>query len=109
YAWSKAVDDSVADMVHDVPPFPGVRESLQKMQEKADLIVCSATPNAALQKEWMEHSIDQFVKSICGQEVGSKKESLSACKQMGYEPERMLMIGDAPGDLNAAQAVGALF
>ncbi|TWT51893.1 Phosphoglycolate phosphatase [Thalassoglobus neptunius] len=109
YAWSKAVDETVKEIVHGVPPFPGVREALQKMKEQADLIVCSATPNEALQNEWTEHEIDQFVKSICGQEAGSKKESLSACQQMGYEPEKMLMIGDAPGDKNAALAVGALF
>lgn len=109
YAWSKAVDDAVADLVHDVPPFPGVREALQHMRTKADIIVCSATPNGALQKEWDEHGIDQFVQSICGQESGSKKESLTACKVFGYEPHKMLMIGDAPGDQAAAEAVGALF
>lgn len=109
YAWSRAVDDAVADLVHDVPPFPGVREALQHMQTRADLIVCSATPNAALQKEWDEHGIDQYVQAICGQESGSKKESLTACKKFGYEPHKMLMIGDAPGDQAAAEAVGALF
>jgi len=109
YKWSKAVDDTVNELVHGVPPFPGVREALEKMKEKADLIVCSATPNGALQKEWSEHGIDPFVKSICGQEAGSKTESLQKCKDMGYEPEKMLMIGDAPGDMKAALAVGAMF
>ncbi|MCA8992143.1 MAG: HAD family hydrolase [Planctomycetaceae bacterium] len=109
YAWSKAVDDDINDMVHGVPPFPGVREALEKMQAQADLIVCSATPNGALQKEWDEHDIDKYVQCICGQEAGSKKESLQACKEMGYAPEKMLMIGDAPGDQKAAEAVGALF
>jgi phosphoglycolate phosphatase-like HAD superfamily hydrolase len=108
-AWSRAVDENVARIVHGVPPFPGVRAALESMSPKADLIVCSATPNAALQKEWEEHAIDKFVQAICGQEVGSKKESLAACRQFGYEPERMLMIGDAPGDMKAAQAVGACF
>ena len=109
YAWSKAVDETVKDLVHGVPPFPGVREALQKMQSQADMIVCSATPNEALQNEWSEHDIDQYVKSICGQEAGSKKESLAACQAMGYEKEKMLMIGDAPGDMKAALAVGAMF
>jgi phosphoglycolate phosphatase-like HAD superfamily hydrolase len=109
YAWSQAVDEAIDEMVHGVPPFPGVRESLEKTHPRADLIVCSATPNAALQKEWTEHGIDQFVQAICGQEAGSKKESLAACKEHGYAPEQMLMIGDAPGDMNAALAVGALF
>ena len=109
YAWSKAVDDTVADLVHGVPPFPGVRESLVKMRQQADLIVCSATPNGALQKEWAEHGIDQYVQAICGQEAGSKRESLAASREFGYEPDQMLMIGDAPGDMKAALAVGALF
>lgn len=109
YAWSKAVDDAVNDMVHGVPPFPGVRDALEKMSTQADLIVCSATPNGALQKEWAEHDIDPFVQSICGQESGSKKESLAACQKFGYPAEKMLMIGDAPGDMKAALAVGALF
>lgn len=108
-AWSRAVDENVARVVHGVPPFPGVREALVSLQGRADLIVCSATPNAALQKEWEEHSIDQYVQAICGQEVGSKKESLAACQNFGYESERMLMIGDAPGDKKAALAVGACF
>jgi phosphoglycolate phosphatase-like HAD superfamily hydrolase len=108
-AWSKAVDDAVNAMVHGVPPFPGVREALEKMLPKADLIVCSATPNGALQKEWLEHDIDKYVQAICGQEVGSKKESLTQCKAFGYEPHKMLMIGDAPGDQQAAKAVGTLY
>jgi len=109
YAWSKAVDDAVADLVHNVPPFPGVEEALGKLQAQADVIVCSATPNGALQKEWEEHGIDKYVQAIAGQETGSKKESLNTCKAFGYAPEKILMIGDAPGDQAAAQAVGALF
>ncbi len=109
YAWSKAVDDTVHAIVHDVPPFPGVEDALKTMQTKADIIVCSATPNGALQKEWEEHGINGYVQCIAGQETGSKKESLNICKKFGYEPEKMLMIGDAPGDQAAAAAVGALF
>jgi phosphoglycolate phosphatase-like HAD superfamily hydrolase len=73
------------------------------------MIVCSATPNAALQKEWEEHDISQFVQAICGQEAGSKKETLGQAKNFGYEENKVLMIGDAPGDMKAAKAVGALF
>lgn len=107
--WSLAVNEFIADMVHGVPPFPGVREALEKMNESADCIVCSATPNEALEKEWDEHNIGQYVQSICGQEAGSKKESLTRCLEHGYELDKMLMIGDAPGDMNAAKAVGCLY
>lgn len=108
-AWSSAVDASVKQMVRDVPPFPGVKASLQHLQDKADLIVCSATPTPALQAEWSEHGIAQYVGAICGQEVGSKAEILAAAQKLGYESHNILMIGDAPGDMKAAKAVGALF
>ncbi len=107
--WSTAVNKTIDDMVHGVSPFPYVRQSLEKLADKADMIVCSATPNAALNKEWAEHEIAPFVSAICGQEVGSKKESLGQASSHGYADGHVLMIGDAPGDMAAARAVGALF
>lgn len=107
--WSKAVNESVDKMVHGVSPFPGVRESLEKLTPVADMIVCSATPNAALIKEWEEHDIASYIGAICGQEAGNKKETLGQAADFGYEKNRVLMIGDAPGDRKAAEAVGALF
>ena len=44
-----------------------------------------------------------------GQELGTKTEHLKLAAKNKYPPERILMIGDAPGDLNAARANGALF
>jgi phosphoglycolate phosphatase-like HAD superfamily hydrolase len=108
-AWSKAVNDSIADMMRGVPPFPFVRESLQKLAPVADLMVCSATPGAALRSEWEEHGIASYVAAICGQEAGSKKETLGQAAKTGYAKDHVLMIGDAPGDMQAARAVGALF
>ncbi len=107
--WSRAVNETIADVVHGVPPFPFVRESLEKLGPAADLMVCSATPNEALNKEWEEHDIAKYVAAICGQEIGTKKESLGQCAAHGYAENHVLMIGDAPGDMQAARAVGALF
>jgi len=109
YEWSAAVDATVADMVKGVPPFPGVKSALEKLNEKADVIVCSATPTAALEAEWDEHGIAGLVEEICGQEAGSKTEILTAAQKLGYEADKMLMVGDAPGDMKAALAVGACF
>ena len=41
-------------------PFPYVRPCLERFAERADMIVCSQTPNAALEAEWKEHDIDQL-------------------------------------------------
>jgi phosphoglycolate phosphatase-like HAD superfamily hydrolase len=107
--WSLDVNRTIADLVHGVPPFPGVRESLDRLSMVADMIVCSATPNDALKTEWTEHNIAHYVQAICGQESGSKKETLGEASSHGYTENHVLMIGDAPGDRKAALDVGALF
>jgi phosphoglycolate phosphatase-like HAD superfamily hydrolase len=108
-AWSEAVNATVADMVHGVPPFPYVRESLEMMQDRADMIVVSATPVEALTREWQEHKIDRYVRVIAGQELGKKSQHLALAAGDKYPQRHVLMIGDAPGDMKAAKANDALF
>jgi phosphoglycolate phosphatase-like HAD superfamily hydrolase len=105
--WSKAINASIEQMVRCVPPFPLVRESLDKIGRQADILVVSATPHEALQREWEEHDLAKYTGMICGQEIGTKKEMLKAAVQ--YQPNHTLMIGDAPGDYQAAVANNALF
>jgi hypothetical protein len=57
----------------------------------------------------LEHGIRKGVKIIAGQEMGTKTEHLKFAAAGKYAPEKILMIGDAPGDFNAAKANGALF
>ena len=108
-SWSKAVNETVARFVRNVPPFPHVRESLEKLQDTADLMVVSATPGEALEREWKEHDIARYVRMICGQEMGSKAEHLQYGAGGKYADGKVLMIGDAPGDMKAAKANGFLF
>ena len=108
-AWTTGVNDAVADMVHGVPPFPWVRESLAALADTADLIVVSATPVEALTREWHEHNIARYVRVIAGQEMGKKALHLKLAAAGSYPADRILMIGDAPGDMKAARANGALF
>jgi FMN phosphatase YigB (HAD superfamily) len=98
YAWSKDVNKSIEEIVHDLPPFPALRPCLTKLRERADILVVSATPQEALDREWAEHGIDKFVALIAGQEMGSKTEHLTLAAKGKYPPENILMIGDAPGD-----------
>ncbi len=107
--WSDAVNDTVLDLVHGVPPFPLVRECLQKINTQADAMCISQTPVDALQREWSEHGIEKFVKIIAGQEMGTKTEHIKFAAKDKYAPTKILMIGDAPGDFNAAKKNGALF
>jgi len=108
-AWSEAVNRSIEAIVRDVPPFPLVREGLQALRGRADVMVVSATPNEALEREWAEHGLRDHVALIAGQEAGGKAEILEQATAGRYEPSHILMIGDAPGDLAAARANGVLF
>ena len=107
--WSDAVNHTIEDIVKGVPPFPLVRESLEKLTRKADAMCISQTPADALRREWAEHEIDRFAQIIAGQEMGTKTEHLKFAAKDKYPAAKILMIGDAPGDFKAAKSNGALF
>jgi phosphoglycolate phosphatase-like HAD superfamily hydrolase len=108
-AWTTAVNQTVADMVHGLKPFPYMADSLAYLADKADMIVVSATPVGALNTEWTGAGIAQYVKAIAGQEMGKKQTHLELAAKGKYPSDKILMVGDAPGDMKAAKAVGALF
>jgi phosphoglycolate phosphatase-like HAD superfamily hydrolase len=107
--WSEAVNAAVEDIVKGVPPFPLVCECLEKINRKADSMCISQTPAEALKREWAEHCIDNFVKMIAGQEMGTKSEHIKYAAAGKYPSNKILMIGDAPGDYKAAKSNSALF
>ena len=107
--WSLKVNEDIKELVYGMPPFPGVRESLEKLNEQADAIVVSQTPVEALEREWKENGIDSLVRVIAGQEYGTKTEHLAMAAVGKYPSDRILMIGDAPGDLKAARSNNVLF
>ena len=95
----------------DLAPGPfGVREPRARCAASVpDVVVVSATPGDALQREWEEHRLDGYVRGIAGQEMGSKSEHLKQAAAGKYAPDHILMVGDAPGDWRAAQTVEARF
>ena len=107
-AWSYDVNKRIGEMVHSVPPFPHVRKSLEALSQVADIVIVSATQTLALEREWAEHDLLKLLTAVKGQEAGTKKEIIASLKD-SYAPGHVLMIGDAPGDRDAAKANGALF
>ncbi len=107
--WTLAVNEDIAAWLRNTPPFPFARRSIERLSTLADAIVVSQTPHEALVREWQEHSIDRFVRAIAGQELGTKTEHIAMAAGEKYPDERILMIGDAPGDYRAAMDNNALF
>ncbi|RRD95522.1 HAD family hydrolase [Clostridiales bacterium COT073_COT-073] len=107
-AWSLDCNVRIAAMVRGMKPFPTCEEAICQIAEKADIVVVSATAEEALLREWQEADIAKYTRSICGQEAGSKKKCIAQLKAF-YRPEKILMIGDAIGDLKAAEENGVCF
>jgi len=102
--WSKSVNSTIKKIVKGVPPFPFVRESLEKMNQYADAVVVSSTPIEALEREWKEHDLLKYTKFVFGQEHGTKAQCIEiALTKGGYDRDHVLKIGDAMGDLEAAR------
>jgi phosphoglycolate phosphatase-like HAD superfamily hydrolase len=106
--WSRTVSREIA-AIPEMPVFPEVIPTLEIIRNVADVIVVSQTAEEALVREWRNAEIGSFADVIAGAELGSKAESLRTAMKDRYAPERTLMIGDAPGDLEAARVAGCLF
>ena len=107
--WTEAINNEIGTWLKGVSPFRYARESIELIHNFADSIVISQTPFEALEREWKEHRIDKLVRVIAGQEYGTKAEMIAMATRGKYSDDRILIIGDASGDLLAAQANGVLF
>lgn len=107
--WNDRANQAITQVVNGIPPFRFVRECLDRLQDRADAMVLSTAPRAVLVREWNEHDMARYVALIAGQEMGAKARCLECATRGRYDGDRVLMVGDAPGDLEAAKANGALF
>ena len=106
--WSRAVNAAIAAMGDDSRPFPGCREAMAAIHVLTDTAVVSSANSEALAEEWTRHGLVQHMDVVLGQDAGTKEACLSALSAKGYAPGHVLMVGDALGDLAAAQHADAL-
>ena len=107
--WSEAVNREIGEWLHEMPSFYNGRKSIERISTFADIIVVSQTPVEALEREWLENDLKKYVMLIAGQEHGTKAEHIALAARDKYPDDKILMIGDALGDMNAAQSNGVLF
>jgi phosphoglycolate phosphatase-like HAD superfamily hydrolase len=108
-SWTEAVNKDISEKLRNIPPFPHAIQAIKKISVFADLIIVSQTPLEALEREWEEHDMKKYVKVIAGQEHGTKTEHLALAGKGKYPDNKIIMIGDAKGDLDAARKNGILF
>ena len=108
--WSKAVNVAINALPDSEKlPYPGVKEALAFAHERADIaIVSSANPGAVLE-EWEKYDLLPHTDVVCAQDVGSKAFCIAELLKKGYAPDHVLMCGDAPGDMDAAEKNGVFY
>ncbi len=107
--WSETVNAEIGKWLHGIPPFLNARKTIEKISCLADSIVVSQTPLEALEREWKEHEMEKSVRFIAAQEHGTKAEHIALAAKGKYPDDKIMLIGDAFGDLKAAQLNGVLF
>jgi phosphoglycolate phosphatase-like HAD superfamily hydrolase len=109
YQWSLEADRLFEEHTRNLLPFLNVKPALRFMAQQADVMVVSSASGKSLDKDWSYSGLNRYTALIAGQETGSKKRQLTLASSGKYSPQKVLMIGDAPGDLEAARAAGASF
>lgn len=101
--WSNAVNQHIHDYKGDTHTFESVPESLKKLHQLGKIWIVSSANKEAVQSEWQEHGLMQYVDVLFCQDKGKKEDALAQLLTEGYTHSEVLMIGDSPGDLKAAE------
>ncbi|MBP3648602.1 MAG: HAD family hydrolase [Clostridia bacterium] len=106
-SWSKAVNASITALPDDVKlPFPLAKEALAFAHERADVAIVSSANLGAVLEEWEMHGLLPHTDIVLAQDAGSKAHCIAELLKKGYDSAKVLMCGDAPGDLAAAEKNG---
>lgn len=109
-SWSEAVNHAIRELPEaEKKAFPLVREALEKLKPFCDIAIVSAANRDAVEEEWNRLGLMPFVDITLCQDTGSKAEGIQFMLEKGFDPKKILMTGDAPGDLSAAQKNGVYF
>lgn len=109
-SWSKRVNESVNNLSFEVKkPFEGVKEALAYANCFGDVAIVSSANRQAVDEEWGLYGLLEHVDIILTQDVGSKAFCIQELLKKGYDKNKVLMTGDAPGDKEAAEKNGVYF
>lgn len=108
--WSEVVNRSIVTLPEEnKQPFEGVKICLERIHNIADVAVVSSANRQAIEEEWEKHGLLSFTDVVLSQDAGSKADCIKKLLAEGYDRDKTLMVGDAPGDRDAAKRNEVLF
>ena len=106
-SWSKAVNAAIVQLPEELKvPYEGAKEGLAAAHEFADVAMVSSANRDAVEEEWSKFGLLEHTDIVLAQDIGSKAACIAEMMKFGYDPDKVVMIGDAPGDSDAAKKNG---
>ena len=109
-SWSKAVNAAIVKLPEELKvPYAGAKEGLAAAHTFADVAMVSSANRDAVEEEWGKFGLLEHTDIVLAQDVGSKAACIAEMMKFGYDPTNVVMIGDAPGDCDAAEKNGVWY
>ena len=109
-SWSKAVNAAIVALDENLKvPYAGAKEGLAAAHAFADVAMVSSANRDAVEEEWGKFGLLAHTDIVLAQDVGSKAACIEAMLKFGYDVNKVIMIGDAPGDCDAAEKNGVYY
>ena len=106
-SWSKAVNAAIVQLDEALKiPYPGAGEGLAAAHQFADVAMVSSANRDAVEEEWGKFGLLEHTDIVLAQDIGSKSACIKEMLKFGYDRDKVVMIGDAPGDSDAAEKNG---
>ena len=106
-SWSKAVNAAIVELDEALKvPYDGAKEGLAAAHSFADVAMVSSANRDAVEEEWGKFGLLEHTDIVLAQDIGSKAACIASMLKFGYELDKVVMIGDAPGDCDAAEKNG---
>ena len=109
-AWSKAVNASIVNLPDELKiPYAGAKKGLAAAHAFADVAMVSSANLDAVEEEWGKFGLLEHTDIVLAQDIGSKAACIAEMLKFGYDLTKVVMIGDAPGDCDAAEKNGVWY
>jgi len=107
--WSKQVNSKIKNYEGDALAFPGAVEGLEALHKLGKVFVVSSANKEAVEEEWQDQGLMLHIDDLYCQDRGKKEDVIAALIKDGYAANKIMMIGDSPGDLAAAEQNSVAF
>ena len=109
-SWSKAVNAAIVKLPEELKvPYDGAKEGLAAAHAFADVAMVSCANRDAVEEEWGKFGLLEHTDIVLAQDIGSKAACIAEMLKFGYDLDKVVMIGDAPGDCDAAEKNGVWY